>query len=419
MDVFIFLTEIMGAALCAADGRKVGRVVDFAAAAAEPYPRVGYFVGRLRGRRGALRVPWEAIGRLERRRVYLRDGAADFERFERGPGEVLLVADLLDKQVVDVNGAKVERVNDIHLLNTERDLRIVHADTGIRGVLRRLGFLNLFDAVTAWLFDYKVKERFVNWRFVQPVGERFAEANVHLTVASQRLGALHPADLADIIEDLPQPERTAVFAALDDEVAAEILEEVDEPELAVGLLEAVGEERAGDIIEEMDPDEAADVLGELDESQAAELIGAMDDEELADDLRELLAHEEGTAGALMTTELLAVRRDDTVADVFKRIKAEEDVEAYNYIYVVEEDETLVGVFTLRDALLAKRKTAASELMAERVVAANVDDRPDRIFELFGKYGFAALPVVDDDGKLRGVITLYDAVAAKYPDFEKE
>jgi magnesium transporter len=419
VDVFIFLTDIMGGALCAADGRKVGRVADFAAAAAEPYPRVGFFVGRMRGKGDTVRVPWEAIGRLERRRVYLRDGAADFESFERKPGEVLLVADLLDKQVVDVNGAKVERVNDIHLLNTERDLRVVHADTGVRGVLRRLGFLRLFDAVTMWLFDYKVKERFVNWRFVQPVGERFAEANVHLTVAGQRLGSLHPADLADIIEDLPQPERTAVFAALDDDIAAEILEEVDEPELAVDLLEAVGEERAGDIIEEMDPDEAADVLAELDEAQAAELIGAMEDEELADDLRELLAHEEGTAGALMTTELLAVKRDDTVADVFRRIKADEDVEAYNYIYVVEDDERLVGVFTLRDALLAKRNAAAAALMDERVVAANVDDRPDRIFELFGKYGFAALPVVDDAGKLRGVITLYDAVAAKYPDFEKE
>jgi magnesium transporter len=332
---------------------------------------------------------------------------------------VLLVADLLDKQVVDVNGAKVERVNDVHLLNTERDLRVVHADTGVRGVLRRLGFLRLFDAVTSWLFDYKVRERFVNWRFVQPVGERFAEANVHLTVAGRRLSALHAADLADIIEDLPQPERTAVFAALDDEKAAEILEEVDEPELAVDLLEAVGEERAGDIIEEMDPDEAADVLAELDEGQAEELIGAMEDAELAEDLRELLAHEEGTAGAIMTTELLAVHRDDTVADVFKRIKADEDVEAYNYIYVVEEDETLVGVFTLRDALLAKRNKAAGALMHERVVAARTEDRPDRIFELFGKYGFAALPVVDGRNKLRGVITLYDAVAAKYPEFEKE
>lgn len=419
MDVFIFLTDIMGGAVYAADGRKVGRVEDFAADAAEPYPRIGFFVGRLFGGKERVRVPWEAVGRMERRRVYLQDDPADFERFERRPGEVLLVADLLDKQVVDVNGAKVERVNDIHLLNTERDLRIVHADTGIRGVLRRLGVLRIFDAVTVWLFDYKVKERFVNWRFVQPVGGQFAGASVRLTVAGQRLNALHPADLADIIEDLPQPERAAVFAVLDDGKAAEILEEVDEPELAVDLLEAVGEERAGDIIEEMDPDEAADVLAEMDEAQAEELIGAMEDEELADDLRELLAHEEGTAGAIMTTEFVAVGRNDTVGDVFKRIKADEDVEAYNYIYVVEDDDALAGVFSLRDALLAKRNTPAAALMEERVVAARTEDRPDRIFELFGKYGFAALPVVDDEDKLKGVITLYDAVAAKYPEFEKE
>jgi CBS domain-containing protein len=419
MDVFIFLTDLLGGAFYAPDGGKVGKVVDFASTAAETYPRVGFFVGRLSRRGKKVRVPWEAVHRLERRRVYLREGTAAFERFERRPDEVLLVADVLDKQVVDVNGAKVERANDIHLLNTERDLRVVHVDTGIRGVLRRLGLLRLFDAVTAWLFDYKVKERFVNWRFVQPVGEQFAGATLHLTVAGRRLSALHPADLADILEDLPQRERTAVFAALDDEKAAEILEEFDEPELAVDLLEAVGEERAGDIIEEMDPDEAADVLAEFDEAQAQELIGAMEDEELAEDLRELLTHEEGTAGALMTTEFLSVGRNDTVDDVFARLRAEEDVEAYNYVYVVDDDETLVGVFSLRDALLAERDSPASALMEERVVAARAEDRPDRIFELFGKYGFAALPVVDGEGKIRGVITLYDAVAAKYPDFEKE
>jgi magnesium transporter len=419
MDVFIFLTDIMGSALYAADGRKVGRVVDFAGEAAEPYPRVGHFVCRLRGQKNKVRVPWEAIARLERKKVYLGEAAGGFEPLERRPGEVLLVADLLDKQVVDVNGAKVERVNDIHLLNTERELRIVHADAGIRGVLRRLGVLRLFDAVTVWLFDYTVKELFINWRFVQSLGEQLAGTSVHLTVAGQRLSALHPADLADIIEELPQPVRAAVFAALDDEKAAEILEEVDEPELAVDLLEAVGEERAGDIIEEMDPDEAADVLAELDEAQAEELIDAMEDEELADDLRELLAHEEGTAGAIMTTEFVAVKRTDAVGAVFKQLRANEDVEAYNYIYVVEDDDALVGVFSLRDALLARRTTPAAALMAERVVAARTDDRPEHVFELFGKYGFAALPVVDGKARLKGVITLYDAVAAKYPEFEKE
>lgn len=419
MDVFIFLTDVMAKPWRTHAGSRLGKVVDFAADGGETYPRVTDFVCR-RGRRDRVRVPWEAVARLEKDGVYLREQErVRLEPYERRPGEILLVADLLDKQIVDVNGAKVERVNDIHLLNTERDLRVVHVETGVRGMFRRLGLLHVFDAVTRWLFDYTVKERFINWRYVQPLAEQLAGTPLHLNVAGQRLGALHPADLADIIEDLPQPQRAAVFAALDDDTAAEILEEVDKPEMAVDLLEVVGEERAGDIIEEMDPDEAADVLAELDENQAQELIGAMDDEELAEDLRELLAQKEGTAGSIMTTEYLAVKREDTVGEVFRRLKAAEDVEAYNYVYVVDDDDVLLGVFSLRDALLAERGTPAAELMGERAVAAKVDDRPERVFELFGKYGFGALPVTDDEGKLKGAIMLYDAVAAMYPEFEKE
>ena len=420
MDVFIFMTDIIGKALRASDGRRLGDIVDCAADGREQYPRVGYFVCRRRRPRLRVRVPWEAIGRMERDGVFLREGeTGPFDPFERRPGEVLLAADLWDKQVVDMNGAKVERVNDVHLLNTDRDLRVIHADVGVRGILRRLNVLRPFDAVTAWLFDYTVKERFVNWRYVQPLGGQLVGSPLQLNVAGQRLSRLHPADLADIIEELPQPERAAVFAAFDDEKAAEILEEVDEPELAVDLLETVGEERAGDIIEEMDPDEAADVLAELDETQAQKLIGAMEDEELADDLRELLDHEEGTAGSIMTTEYVAVKPGETVAAAFKQIKESEDVEAYNYVYVVNDDDVLMGVFSLRDALLAKRTTPAAGLASERVVAAKLGDRPERVFELFGKYGFATLPVVDGDGRLKGVVTLYDAVAAMYPDFEKE
>ncbi len=418
MDVFVFLTELVGKQVYDADGRRRGRVVDFAAAGREQYPRVGYFVSRRR-RRAEVRIAWEQIARLEKDGVHLiPDDEKDGVAFVRRPGEVLLVADLLDKQVVDVNGAKVERVNDIHFLNTERDLRVVHVDVGFRGLLRRLRILRPFDALTTWLLSYTVEERFINWRFVQPLGEHLAGSGLQLNVARARLAALHPADLADIIEDLPQPERATVFAALDVETAAEALEEVEDAELAVDLLEAVGEDRAGDIIEEMDPDEAADVLAEFDDAQAEELIEAMEDER-AEDLRELLAQDEGTAGAIMTTEYLAVARDDDVAAAFTTLRNAEDVEAYNYVYVVDDDGVLVGVFSLRDALLAKRKTPVAELMTARVIAAKLDEPPAHVYELFGKYGFATLPVVDADGVLRGVVTLYDAVAAVYPEFEKE
>lgn len=157
MDVFIFLTDIMAKPWYTHAGSRLGKVVDFAADGSETYPRVTDFVCR-RGRRDRVRVPWEAIARLEKDGVYLREQeSARLASYERRPGEILLVADLLDKQIVDVNGAKVERVNDIHLLNTERDLRVVHVETGVRGMFRRLGLLRVFDAVTRWLFDYTVK----------------------------------------------------------------------------------------------------------------------------------------------------------------------------------------------------------------------------------------------------------------------
>ena len=419
MDIFVFLTDLIGKKVLRADGAAVGRVADCAAEARDAYPRVGCFVCRRRGARKGWRVPWEDVARLERDAITLAPNAGALEVFERRPGEVLLVADLLDKQIVDVGGVKIERVNDIHLLNTERDLRVIHADVGFRGFLRRLGFARAFDGVTNWLFSYAIKDQFITWRFVQPLTEHVALSPIQLNVAQTKLGLLHPADLADIIEELPLPERTAVFKALDVETAAETLEEVEDAELAVDLLESVGEERAGDIIEEMNHDEAADVLQGFDETQAEKLIDDMEDER-AEDLRELMAHDEGTAGAIMTTEYLAVKPAATVATALRALRAVvEDVEAYNYIHVVDADGVLKGVFSLREALVSRRKTPVADIMIARVVAVRPDDRLDHVTEVFGKYGFVTVPVVDDDGVMRGVITLRDAVAAMYPDFAKD
>lgn len=422
MDLFIFLTDLTGKKIYAPDGKGLGRVIDFATDAVENYPRVSsliYRAGWLRPKR--TRVPWEQIARLDRAGIILAAGWDEYARpLERGPGEVLLVADVLDKQIVDVNGAKIERVNDIHFLNTDRDLRVVHADVGFRGLLRRLGFLALFDALTEWLFSYKLKEQFIPWRFAQPLGKVLAGRSIELTVARQRLATLHPADLADILEELPPPDRAAFFKALDDETAADTLEEVEDAELAVDLLETVGPERAGDIIEEMQPDEAADVLQEFDETQAQEIIGGMEDDERAEDLRELLAQEEGTAGAVMTTEYVSVPPTATVAAALRILKKEaRDVENYDVFHVVAGDEELLGIFSLREAVLAKGTTPIVELMERRIVSVKPDDKLSEVADIFGKYGFSTVPVVDDKGKIRGIVALRDAVAAIYPDFVKD
>lgn len=418
MEIFIFLTAIMGKRVYDAAGSSVGKLVDCAADSREPYPRITCFVVK-KGRRRRVRVSWDDVAKLEKKGIYLRPGANLGEPFQRLPGEVLLVEDLLDKQVVDVHGAKVERVNDIHLLNTEKDLRVVHADVGFRGLLRRLGFLGVFDAVTRWLFSYTVKERFITWRYVQPLGEHLTLSPLQLKIAQQRLATLHPADLADIIEELPQPDRAAVFKALDVETAAETLEEVEDAELAVDLLEVVGEERAGDIIEEMDPDEAADVLQEFDEEQAEKIIEDMEKERAAD-LRELLSQDEGTAGAIMTTECLTAKMGDRAGDVVAAfLQGEEDAEYFNYVYVVDDDDRLVGVLSLRQLLRADPGAKIATLMESRVVTVRTDDKLREVAEVFGKYGFVTVPVVDGDGRLRGMITLRDAVAAMFPDFVKD
>ncbi len=418
MDIFVFITDLVGKKVRHADGRVAGRLADCVTEGRDQYPRVTSFVARRRGRR-LLRVPWGNVTRMDRDGVWLDGAGLPLAPFERAAGEILLVGDVLDKQVVDVHGAKVERVNDIHLLNTERDLRVVHADVGFRGFLRRVGALRLFDAVTSWLFSYTIKEAFIPWRFVQPLTEHVALSPIQLNIAQTRLATLHPADLADIIEELPQPERAAFFKSLDVETAAETLGEMEDEELQVDLLETVGPERAGDIIEEMDPDEAADVLQEFDEGQAEELIEGMEGER-AEDLRELMAHDEGTAGAIMTTEYLAVKPTATVASALRALKnVVADVETYNYIHVVDAGGVLEGIFSLREALVTKRATPVKDVMSPRVVTVRDDDRLARVAEAFGKYGFATLPVVDDEGKMRGVITLHDAVAAIYPDFVKD
>jgi magnesium transporter len=422
MDLFIFLTDLMGKKVFDPQGKCRGRVVDFAADAVENYPRVSSFVYRTGFlRRELTRIPWEGIARLDRTGVFLLAGSgSSARRFERGAAEVMLVADVLDKQIVDVNGAKIERVNDIHLLNTDRNLRVVHADVGFRGFLRRLNFSKPFDAVTEWLFSYKLKDQFIPWRFAQPLGKVLEGHSIVLTVARQRLASLHPADLADILEELPQPDRAVFFKALDDETAADTLEEVEDAELAVDLLEAVGPERAGDIIEEMQPDEAADVLQEFDETQAQEIIGGMEDDERAEDLRELLAQDEGTAGSIMTTEYVSVPPTATVAAALRVLKKEaQEVENYDVFHVVAADEELLGVFSLREAVLAEESTPVSELMERRIVAVKPDDKLAEVADVFGKYGFATVPVVDDDGKIRGIVALRDAVAAIYPDFVKD
>jgi len=251
---------------------------------AEPYPMIIGLVVKRKGRAGRSYLPWEKIARIE---PMVTSSEETFQASEAVLPEkdIVLLREVMDKQIVDTFGAKVVRVNDLHFLRMNAHLRLVHVDVGFRGLMRRVGWERLVDRVLRWLFSYELPNQFISWKYVQLLS---GSDLLQLSVSQKKLMHLHPADLADIIEDLSGRERSAMFHALDPETAADALEEID-PKIQKSLIEETPVEKASDIVEEMSPSDAADLLGDLPEEKAEEILEGMEKEK-AEDVRELLVH---------------------------------------------------------------------------------------------------------------------------------
>ncbi len=321
----------------------------------------------------------------------------------------MLREDLLDKQVVDTDGAKIRRVNDLQFLKTSHGLHLVHVDVGFRGLIRRVGLIKPFDAILQSLFDYKLPNQLISWKFVQPL---HSPDLLRLNITQNRLGQIHPADLADILEDLDIRQRGAVFKALDVETAAETLEETD-PKIQVSLINDLNTAEASDIIEEMSLSEAADLLGDLPKAKAEGILKEME-KDIADDVKELLTHPEREAGGMMTTSYLSFRPSTTVREALEKFRQEaEDIDLVYYVYVTDEEDLLLGVISLRDLILADSDKRLEEIMDDRVISVKLDDKDDTIAEHFAKYAVTAIPVVDENDRMQGTIlfkNLLDVVA---------
>ncbi len=410
-QVFLYLSELLGGKILDSDGRPIGRVLDLTGNIGGMYPPVIDVVVRLKEGRRTVMLPWQAIavfnGTLTARPLL----PEDFREPAFRSGELLLKETLLDKQVVDTDGAKIRRVNDLQFLMANKILYLVHVDVGFRGLLRRVGLERPIAFILRTLFDYVMTDQLISWKFVQPVS---SPDLLRLTVAQNRLAQLHPADLADIIEELDIHQRSAVFGSLDVETAAETLEETD-PKIQVSLIEGLSMENASDIIEEMSLSEAADLLGDLPRERVEAILNEME-KEVAEDMKELLAHPEEKAGGLMTTSYLSFEPGVTAGEAMEKIRREaEDMDLIYYLYVVDGEEHILGVLTLRDLLVAPPATVLSDLMDTRVVSVNIEAKKERIADDFAKYGILAIPVVDDNDTLKGVIlfkNLLEVVAPK-------
>lgn len=394
-------------------GKEVlGKVSDLMINLDLPQPEVVSLVFRRVWSRNRWVVPWSSVDAILSDQIHLKTDCEPWVLTGEAAvtSAAMLLRDfLLDKQIVDFDGVKLERVNDLYFSGTNGRITLVKVDVGFRGLLRRLGFEDHAVRFCQWFFDYTLKERFIAWNYVQPLAD---PNRLRLQVPQSRLAMLHPADLADLIEDMDIHERSAVVESLNREVLAEALEEMD-PRVQVAIMRGLEPDKAADIIEEMSPDEAADLMADLPEATASVIFNELDDD-YGEQVKGLLEHDEDEAGGLMTTEFVALPPDKTIVEALAYLKQNAtEIDVIYYIYVINEANELLGVVTLKELLTNEIFTPLSRIMTGRLITAKLDDDADKVADLLGKYGFRAVPVVDDDNHLKGVIrfkTILEIVA---------
>jgi magnesium transporter len=325
--------------------------------------------------------------------------------YELKEDDILLARDVLDKQIIDTDGARVVRVNDVELLRVNGTLYVSNVDISWLGVMRRLGL----RAPARWLAQ-RLKMKGISWEDVEPLRR---DKEMRLRVPAERLRELHPADLAEIVSDLNKLESGQLLASLDVEHIADTLEEV-EPEFQVQLVENMPDEKVANVLEEMEPDEAADLLADLPKERKEDLLALMAKDEAAD-VRKLLAYPEDSAGGIMTTEYAAVAPNLTASQVIKVLRTQADkVETMFYVYVVDEGSQLLGVFSLNNLILAPPGQLVSDFMTQRVITVKLTDDQEAVAQTVAKYDLVAVPVVDDQNHLHGIVTADDALDKVIP-----
>ena len=417
----LFLTEILGAEVIDVRQRRTGAVRDLTVRVQEPYPVV---TGLVVSRRRQLIIPWSEVRTFAAatRELALRSTREDIERHQADPTDIWLARDVMDKQVVDTDGRRVVRVNDLQLVESAGGMLLVGADIGIRGILRRLGLEGAAKSL-ARLLGRDLPMVLVSWEVVAPLGAApdlvspASDDAVRLRISGSRISKLHPADIADIVEELGAKERKTVFDTLTEEIAADTLEEM-ELEDQVSVIEHMDAQRASEILEEMPPDEVADILTELPRERAERLLSLMETAE-ARDVEELLAYEEDTAGGLMTTEYVAVHERLTAQECIDELRRmEPDAESIYYVFVTDAEEHLRGVLSLRDLIVAQPETPIRALMIREVIAVRLDDSPEEVAAVLSKYNLLAVPVVDDEFRIQGLVTVDDVLDAVLPESVK-
>jgi CBS domain-containing protein len=410
-EEILYLTELLGLKVYDLRRRPLGRVRDAVLVPRLHPVRVDRYLVAGGGGYTWLYVRHDQVSEITLDGIWLRDEL--LVPYHADEYALRLVRDVLDQQIIDAQGRKVVRVTDITFEVRREDghdvLHVLEVDIGMRAVLRRLlqGWVP-----RRWIrrLQRRIPPNSIRWELCNIV-EPDPQRRLRLNISMELLEQMHPADLADIVEELSPEDREAIIEAIDTEVAAEALSELD-PEMQAQIIESLDAGKAADILEEMAPDEAADVLGELEEERSEEILEEMESAPKAE-VEELLEYDENTAGGLMNTEFIAVHEDASVADAIDALRQRQDlVDTINTVFLTDTDDRLRAALPVGRLFLARPSTKVAELVREddEVIRVHTGEPAERVLELFDKYNLLTLPVVDEEGRLAGVITADDIIS---------
>ena len=398
----MFVSELIGDPVVDRVQENIGHVKDIVITLGDVFPRVTALLVTLSGEKREEKVL--LIGEIDligKQFVSTRATKDRVALTTLRPDEVLLMRDVIDQQIVDLQGARVIRVNDLKLAKVDQDVRLIAADVGLRGMLRRLGL----EGIGGWvvgLLGKKIPEQLIGWDHVQNL------SGGKIAVPSKSITDLHPADVAQIISQVQTEKKAEIFSSLSDKTAAEALHEL-EPVMGAVLVSALDTKKALGILEKMPVDEAADIIGDLPIEKAEELLRLMRPRK-ANEVRKLLKHRDETAGGLMTTEYISLPQNMTVEQVISKLReTAPDAETIYYIYVVDEAERMVGVLSLRNLIISAPEKRISEIMIKDCITVSPEMNQREVADVISKYNLLAVPVVDQERKIHGIITVDDVM----------
>ncbi|MBE6485827.1 MAG: magnesium transporter [Methanosphaera stadtmanae] len=391
----MYLTELLTKIVYDSNKEKLGKIKDVVISPDKAYPKIEAIKIKANGE--FYFIPSSYIKEITGNKVLLTTPLEDIKQYPKQDSQIKLSRDILDRQVVDMEGSKIRRVNDVEISYKMGDYYIIGVDIGVNGLFRRLGMGGLSKKI-------KHQDNIISWKDIDSLDF----SNLKLKVSKKKLRKLHPADIAEIVDDLGISDSMSILNSLDDESAADAFEEIS-PEKQKTILTEMEEKEAADLVDEMSPDDAADLLATISDEKKEEILELMDPEE-SQELRELLEYPENTAGGVMTTEYASVIGNISTKEVMNEIRQiADEVETLYYIYILSAEEKLEGVVTIRELLLNDDETMIYDYMIKDVVSVDVNEEETEVAKIIAKYNLIALPVVDEREKMKGIITVDDAI----------